>query len=216
MATVTIAATFGSGGSVVGPAVARRLGLDFIDRAIPMSLAMRIQEKPHDLGADELDEGGRLTGLIARAASAGVMFGVPLTGDPDPGGEVSRGEELLCKVANTGGAVILGRGGVFLFAGRRDTLHVRLDGPPEARVQQAMRHEGMDAEEAESRRKDLDRARAAYLRTYYPARRWEDPANYHLVLDGTALSFDACTEIVVLAARDRLGLAEVGEQAPGG
>jgi hypothetical protein len=35
MGTVTIAATYGSGGSAIGPAVAERLGLPFVERAIP-------------------------------------------------------------------------------------------------------------------------------------------------------------------------------------
>jgi hypothetical protein len=35
MSTVTIAATHGYGGSVIGPAVAERLGLPFVERAIP-------------------------------------------------------------------------------------------------------------------------------------------------------------------------------------
>jgi cytidylate kinase len=35
--------------------------------------------------------------------------------------------------------------------------------------------------------------------------RQSDPKLYHLVIDSTALSFDACTEIVVAAAKDRFG-----------
>lgn len=44
MATVTIAATFGSAGSIIGPAVAKRLSLPFVDRAIPPALAEKIHE----------------------------------------------------------------------------------------------------------------------------------------------------------------------------
>ena len=39
MHVVTISATYGAGGSVVGPAVAQRLGVPFVDRAIPTSVA---------------------------------------------------------------------------------------------------------------------------------------------------------------------------------
>ena len=204
---MTIASTFGAGGSFVGPAVARRLGLAFVDRAIPARLAECVGAPPQDLGADEVEEGGVIAGLIAQAASAGVLFGAPMAGDPDPTGQVARAEELLRRVADTEGAVILGRGGVFLLERRRDVLHVRLDGHQEARVRQAMRLEGLDEERAERRRKELDRGRAAFIRTYYPGRKWEDPANYHLVLDSTAISLDTCTELIVRAAADRLGIA---------
>ena len=39
MHVVTISATYGAGGSVVGPAVAERLGVPFVDRAIPTRVA---------------------------------------------------------------------------------------------------------------------------------------------------------------------------------
>ena len=39
MHVVTISATYGAAGSVVGPAVAERLGVPFLDRAIPTAVA---------------------------------------------------------------------------------------------------------------------------------------------------------------------------------
>ena len=39
---VTVAALYGAGGSVVGPRVAERLGVEFLDRAIPASVARRM------------------------------------------------------------------------------------------------------------------------------------------------------------------------------
>ena len=44
MGTVTIAATYGCGGSIIGPAVAKKLALPFVDRAIPPALAAKIHE----------------------------------------------------------------------------------------------------------------------------------------------------------------------------
>ena len=39
---VTISATYGAAGSVIGPAVAERLGVPFLDRAIPEEVAERL------------------------------------------------------------------------------------------------------------------------------------------------------------------------------
>jgi cytidylate kinase len=209
MATVTIAATHGAGGSVVGPEVARRLGLHFIDRAIPAALAVSLPAAP-DAGAelppDERGTRGVVGQFLAQQAMTGSMFGYSLGADPDPEGEVARGEELLRQAADRKGAVILGRGGVFVLAGRRDVLHVRLDGPVEARVAQAMRLESLDEATAAIRLREVDRARGEYLRTFYPGKRWEEPAHYHLMLNSTAIPLDACIAIVVEAARARLGV----------
>ncbi len=105
------------------------------------------------------------------------------------------------------GAVVLGRAGMFVLRGWPQTLHVRLDGPPEARRRQAMEHEGFDAETAARQLVATDRARAAYVRHFYRDHgRWEDPGHYHMVLDSTVLGFDTCVKLIVAAARTHCGL----------
>ncbi|MGI8781503.1 MAG: cytidylate kinase family protein, partial [Solirubrobacteraceae bacterium] len=42
MALITLSAPYGAGGSQIGPAVAERLGVPFVDRAIPTSVAERL------------------------------------------------------------------------------------------------------------------------------------------------------------------------------
>ena len=42
MTLITLSAPYGAGGSEVGPAVAQRLGVPFVDRAIPTSVAQRL------------------------------------------------------------------------------------------------------------------------------------------------------------------------------
>jgi cytidylate kinase len=108
---------------------------------------------------------------------------------------------VLREIAEIGG-VVLGRAAALVLAGRDDALHVRLDGPVEARVAQAVARS--DRSEAEVRRalRSNDAARAAYVRNFYRA----DPADarhYHLVLDTTAIPWTAAADLVVAAARAR-------------
>ncbi len=81
-----------------------------------------------------------------------------------------------------------------------DALHVRLDGPPERRVEQAIELEGLQRGDAERLRRDGDRAREAYVRHFYGCDA-RDPALYHLVIDSTALSPEAVVEVIVAATR---------------
>jgi len=213
MGSVTIAATYGAGGSVIAPAVSERLGLPLIDRAIPVSLATQMAEPLRGaLAEDERRHSNRVMRIIARAIDlSGLHMNVPVPHQGLGADEtVAVTEEALRQAADRGGAVVLGRAGVFVLAGRTDTLHVRLDGPPAARRSQAMRHEGISDEVATSQQRDTDRARSAYVSHFYPRERWEDPTNYHLVIDSTVLSLDACVELIVAAARDLF--ARVAEQ----
>lgn len=205
MGSVTIAATYGAGGSVVAPAVARMLALPLIDRAVPVSLATELAEPLRAaLADDERPQSSLVARILARWLDlSGLHVNVPIPphglGADDA---VAATEEALRQAADRGGAVVLGRAGVFVLAGRADTLHVRLDGGIAARRLQAVRHEGFSEEMAAAQQRDTDRARAAYVSHFHPGRRWEDPANYHLVIDSTAVSLDVCAELIVAAALD--------------
>lgn len=205
MGTVTVAATYGSGGSVIAPAVARRLQLPFIDRAIPVALAEQIHEPLDAALADDADHTPRIARLLDRVlATSGLFVGV--TASPEQRGalpEIAKTEETLRRVAATTGAVILGRAGVFALKDLPGVLHVRLDGDVEARRRAAAGRDGIDLAAATRLQQQTDHARLAYVQHFYPRTgAWNDPRHYHLMLDSTALSHDACIEIIVRAAQD--------------
>ena len=112
-------------------------------------------------------------------------------------------EKRLKELATTTGAVVLGRGGMVVLAGRPDVLCVRLDGPVEDRIAQVVAL-GITEKEARQGQRDVDRAREAYAKVFFNARQ-DDPSLYHLVLDATALSAGACVDIIERAALDRFG-----------
>ena len=140
MGTVTIAATYGAGGSIIGPAVAKRLKLPFVDRAIPVGLAEKIHEPLVAALTDDSESGSAVGRLLNSALSfSGLFVGVPVAVEelgvvPD----VAHTELAIRRLADGGGAVILGRAGVFVLQGRPHVLHVRLDGDVEARRRAAM------------------------------------------------------------------------------
>ena|SRR5487761_332605 len=205
MGTVTIAATYGAGGSVTGPAVAKRLKLPFVDRAIPVDLAEKMHEPLVAALADESDAGSAVGRLLNSALGyTGLFAGVPL-GDEQLGvvPDVAQTEKTIRALADAGGAVILGRGGVFVLKDRADVLHVRLDGDVEARRLAAMKRDGLDYKSAAKKQLATDHARRAYITHFYPREgAWEGPRHYHIVLDSTAISIDTCVEIITRAAQD--------------
>jgi cytidylate kinase len=205
MGTVTIAAAYGAGGSVIAPHVAERLGLPLIDRAIPVPLAHEVAgELQEALADDEHRQPGPVGRALLRAIDlSGLFVGFPVPPRELGADErVAATEEALRRAADRGGAVVLGRAGVFVLRRRSDTLHVRLDGGEFARRCQAMIHEDLDEATATVQLRETDRARSAYVSHFYPGERWEDPANYHLVIDSTAISLDVCVDVIVAAALD--------------
>jgi cytidylate kinase len=197
---VTISAAYGAGGSRIGPAVAERLGVEFLDRAIPTRVADRLKVPLDDaLAHDESigDAIGRLVSTFALLPElAGAMAQAGYLGAED----YRRETERLIKEHSQDGAVILGRAGAVILRDHPEALHVRLDGPPEKRVAQAMKIESLDRADAERLRKEGDRAREAYVRHFYNCDA-RDPSLYHLVIDSTAIPREAVVEVIVAAAR---------------
>jgi cytidylate kinase len=76
---------------------------------------------------------------------------------------------------------------------------VRLDGPPDARVRRVMSLQGMDQESATRAMRRLDGAHRAYLKQFYGAS-LDDPRLYHLMIDSTSLSIEACIDLIEHAA----------------
>jgi cytidylate kinase len=218
MGTVTIAATYGAGGSIIGPAVAERLGLPFVDRAIPTAIVGRIHEPLVSALADDSAAGSNVGRLLNSVLSyTGLFAGVPIDAEQlGVAPEVAQTEVAIRALATAGGAVILGRAGVFVLKERNDVFHVRLDGDVEARCRAAMAHEGLDHRAAAKMLQATDQARRAYVAHFYPrAGSWDDPRHYHMVLDSTALSSDVCVELIVRGARDLFSRSEAATRTRG-
>ena len=209
---VTLSASFGAGGSVIGPRVAEELELPFLDRAIPVAVAEALSLPMADVMAhDERRTSGlgRLFASLARAAAApDTAFGSAPTaaraslGDHPEQAFRDQTERIIHQVADTTGGVILGRAAAIVLRDRPSALHVRLDGPSEARIQRAVGLEGVDEEQARKLLEETDRAREAYVKHFYRCDA-RDAAHYHLVLDSTALELDDCVELIVVAAKAR-------------
>jgi cytidylate kinase len=203
MTLITLSAPYGAGGSQIGPAVADRLGVPFVDRAIPTAVAERLAVPLRE--AIERDEA--VGSWLTRALLSFGQVGPVLAGaTPVPGHLLTDDafrqatEQVLREHASGTGAVILGRAGAIVLAGEPDALHVRLTGPEPARIEQGMRLEGVDRATARRHMAETDETRRAYVHHFYRADP-RDAGHYHLVIDSTAIPLESCTDLIVLAAR---------------
>jgi len=201
---VTLSATYGAGGSQVGPMLAERLRVAFLDRAIPTAVAARLSIPLDEaLAHDESlgDAIGRLSSSFALLPElAGALVQADLLAEED----YRRETERAIREHAVAGAVVLGRAGQLVLREEPGALHVRLDGPPERRLRQAMLLEGVDEHTARRHLRETDRARDAYVQHFYGA----DPRDcrlYHLMLDSTQLPLETCVELIAHAARVRGG-----------
>jgi cytidylate kinase len=205
MAVISIASSFGAGASVVARHVGTQLGWQVVNRAIPVEVAQRLSRPLEEaLAHDERIESG-LGSLFSRWA----IWLAPMAGGELPPEALAREdifkaqtEEVIRGLAERSNAVVVGRAAAFVLGDRPDALHVRLDGPLEARVRQAMAALGMSEDEARNALWQTDRARSLYVRHFYH-HDWADPSVYHLIINSTALPLDTCAKLVLEAAETR-------------
>lgn len=203
---VTLAALFGAGGHVVGPRVAERLGVPFLDRGILSGVAEQMKVPEQAVAEYDAESPKEPRSALRRYFDS---LGRVTTADGSPVSDQeneearyrSETEEFLARATRAGG-VVLGRGGMVVLGAVPGVLHVMLGGPREARVRQGMRLEGLDQRTAERRREVTDRARLGYIRREYGVDP-EGPELFHLRIDSTALDLDTCVELIVAAAAAR-------------
>jgi len=188
---VTVAAEHGAAGDLVAPRVADDLGVPFLDRALPASLAAASIESERPSG---------FVGSLARASS--ILAGEPVERmDLNEGHMRADLAEFLARTSMHGG-VVLGRGGVLVLADAPGALHVLLTGNRQGRVERVAEREGVDSDEADRRVRVHDRARREYVRRAFGVDP-DDRALYHLIIDTVALGVDTSVELVVTASRAR-------------
>lgn len=203
MTLIALSAAYGAGGSRVGPALAERLGVPFLDRAIPLAVAERL-DVPYDDAAAHDDQGGgsgRLERLLRGFVGGDTLAPAPVLPDGAQAEDFREATEAeLRKQADTGKGVLLGRASVVVLRDDPHVLRARLDGPAEARLRQTVGMWGLEEETARRAMQATDQAHADYARRFYGAD-LTDLSLYHVVLDTTAIGFDAAVDILAAAAR---------------
>jgi len=211
--TITISSSYGANGDGIGREVAQRLGLQFFDRAIPVAVARELAIEPDEAIAKDWKAPGRMERVLSAMMTGSTQFGLldaqaEITSNPDVFRQAT--ELVIRQIADGDGGVILGRASMVVLRGRPDVLCVRLDGPTEARISRVVQRGNADEATARREQKVTDDAREAYGRTFYRVTQ-NDATLYHVILDSTVLSHEACVDVVLRTADDRLGLSERAE-----
>lgn len=201
---VTLAALYGAGGSVIGPRVAERLGVPFLDRAVAATVARRAGLRAEALEDVDDEPRSRWDAVFAAIGRAS-----PPTAASDEAEGLDRHdrklhaevEQLLAEVSRSGG-VILGRGGAVVLASVPGALHVYLGGDRDRRIERVMHLQGLDREPATDRVEAHDEARRDYVRNVYGIE-GDDPELYHLMIDAISLGVDVCVDLIVAASESR-------------
>ncbi len=203
MAIITISRQFGSGGRTLGEKVAEKLGYEFLDDAIIQELSRRV-EADRETIADMKKNG---SGFISRIVSTmtGRSYMERLAGNKSGYVEeviyVDKLDEVINELAAHDNVVLLGRCSHFVLAGHPEAIHFLLVADKAQRVEFMQRRYNLSESQAYQEVLAGEKRRA-HVYTKMGCSDYDDPHNYHMVLNMSRLSMeDAVDQMVLLAER---------------
>lgn len=182
MAIIAICRGTKSGGDALAALIAERLGYPTLGREIVQEAAVDMGVPPEDLG--EMMEGK--PGILGRVSLLRKVY-------------VTAVQTALANAVVEGNLVYHGLAGGRLLEKAPGVLAVRLIAPLEIRLQALRESHGMDEDEGSSFIRDVDEARARWVKTLYGVD-IQDPSLYDMVLNLEAFSLSEACEIVVATA----------------
>jgi hypothetical protein len=187
--------------------VAAALGWRVVDNELVEEVAARAGVPPEQV-AEQDERAPSFVERLARTLTASTpeLFPPSVAGGTVPQLQeadlVRITESVVAEAAAKGRLVLVGRAAPAVLAQERDSLHVKLVAPKPYRIQAAAERLGVDLQKAATVVDESDSTRARYHRQYYH-RDWNDPVNYHMVLNTGALGLDGATSVIVSEARRR-------------
>jgi cytidylate kinase len=179
---ITIAREYGSGGGLIGQELASRLGWKLLDRELITELARRAHLAPADVA--RLDEHPR--SFIAQLMKAFWRGNIETWSAPLPPDVVDQdylarlSAMVIEEAAGLGRCVMVGRGAQCILR-RRDIFNVFVYGSTEEKLKRLQRRHS-SLQNARAAIQEMDRVRAAYIRTYYHCS-WDDRHLYNLMIN---------------------------------
>jgi len=192
----TIGRQFGSGGRMVGKALAEKLGIAYYDKEI-LSLSAKDSGLSEALfhNADEKPTSSLLYSLVTGSyplATRNIGFG-----------EMPLNDQLFLiqsktiqKVADQGSCVIIGRCADYTLRDNPSVISVFIHAPIDARVKRVTELYDVPKDKAEDICLKNDKTRASFY-NYYSDKKWGMCRTYDLSLDSSLIGIDGCVEQII-------------------
>jgi cytidylate kinase len=205
---VAVSRQMGAGGAYVGQAVARQLGVRYVDRELLDEAAKILGRDRAEL--ESLEE--RVTSLWSRMAGV-LAWGAPEAAYVPPPMPSFYEDDLFAvesriirEIAAREDAVFVGRGAGWILRAEAGLLTVFLHAPDDVRVERVMRTYGVTERAAGLQLvRESDHQRSRFLESL-GGLSWLDLSRYHLSLDTGAIGLDDAVAAItglVVARRGR-------------
>ncbi len=225
MNIVTIEGRQGSGVTILGRSIAKKLEFDYIDRLVLANIAKKVGSTVEALSQVEkkiptltTKFADSINNMLEKSVAVG-MGGDPYFGpgidyilskpyssmDDDLTTVGSRIDyqrfidtthEVIKDLGELGKVVIVSRGGALILKDNPNALKVLVVGDIEDRIKNTMEQEKVNKESAEEIIDHADKAQLKYFNDAFQKKPL-DPSSYHCVINSSKINFEKATDIVI-------------------
>ncbi|MDO9289763.1 MAG: cytidylate kinase-like family protein [Thermodesulfovibrionales bacterium] len=206
---ITVSRQVASGGTYIAHAVAKKLGVKYVDTEILYKAATFLGVDARELEVRE----ERVSGFIENILRT-CTFGSPEAAYvPPPIKSVNDADlfevesRIMREIAANCNAVIVGRAGFNVLKDHPGLVKVFIHAPLNFRIKRIMEtHRFIDMDEARSAIEESNRMKTRFIRNFAGVE-WTDARNYHLCIDTSATGFEEAIDMMIkLVARIRYNL----------
>ena len=231
MPVIALGGLTAGGGRIIGPKIAQKLNIDYVDKdiikqtalqsGIDIELFTKKEEAPTTFGQTFLE---KISNILEKSAFAGAVgdphFGPgaaaflthefeDLTADENQekyhlnDNEYSQGiQQTVLQLAELGSIVIVGRGANIILKDDPRVLRVGLIANEVDRINRIANYEDVDYETAETLIRNRDAARNQFFKQFFNIDDPDNRFNYHAILNTSEMNFDLATDIIIDMAKD--------------
>lgn len=190
---IAIGRQFGSGGRVIGQAIAQKLGVPYYDRQLICEAISELGYLPELYNGQDEKKPSLFRSFMS--FNLGAYF--------VDSSSCSRSERLyqaqaeaIRRIASKGGCVIIGRTADYILRDCPEMVSIFLSGSLQFRVDRVMASTpGLSRRVAHNMIIRNDRQRREFYE-FFTGRVWGDASNYHLSLDTSTVGIDNSIEII--------------------
>ena len=231
MPVIALGGLTGGGGRIIGPKIAQKLKIDYVDKdilkqaalqsGIDIELFTKKEESPSTFGQTFLE---KISNILEKSAFAGAVgdphFGPgaaaflthefeDLTADENQekyhlnDNEYSQGiQQTVLQLAELGSIVIVGRGANIILKDDPRVLRIGLIANDVDRINRIANYEDVSYETAKNLISNRDAARNQFFKKFFNIDDPDNRFNYHAILNTSEMNFDLATDIIIDMAKD--------------
>lgn len=213
MAVITISRQTGSGGDEIAARVCDLLGYRYFDKQVMLEAAAAAglceaevvdfsedHYKVRDFLSRLLRSRPRTVRQVLFREEEHKLIDTLTAHDMDEARCADLVRYAISSAYEQGDIVIVGRGGQAVLHNKPGVLHVRIIAPLEERILRLREQGVIGVSQLKVNIADGDRASAEYLKRFFGIS-WDDPAQYHMILNTGLLNLDAAASIIAGAIK---------------